>query len=377
MNEKCLFDMSDVDTSRTFYSINLYKYRLLDALSDDEASKICLLLNENNVEELTKRFPRFNYMIYKKSSSLLNHLPIIGRIYAQKRFAKFVNKSGCDCFFSASNIDYKITSKFGIYKVVVIHDIKAIWEGKGFWGKIIQKQRVSNYYKRLVNNSSMAIAISNFTKQNILDNIVGVKEDKICVVYNSVVLAPSSEIVSNLPSCGYLLYVNSLDEYKNLGTLVKAYNLIKEQTRQDLVVVGNPNDYWYSKLLPFIEKNKFTDRVHLYCNISNEKLRYLYEKATLFVSPSLNEGFGYTPLEAAICGCPVICSKCEAIPDTTKGMLSYYDNPLDEFELADKIYSLINNRPSEKELLNISLSFRNNYSAKKQKTEILHVLNMV
>lgn len=374
---KCLFDMSDVDTSRTFYSINLYKYRLLDAMSDEEASKICLLLNDSNVDVLRKRFSRFNYIIYKKPSSFLIHLPIIGRIYNKNSFAKFVNKSGCDCFFSASNIDYKITSKFSIYKVVVIHDIKAIWEGKGFWSKIIQKHRVLNYYKRLVNNSSMTIAISNFTKQNILNNIIGVEKDKLCVVYNSVVVSPTSEVVSNLPSCGYLLYVNSLDEYKNLGTLIKAYNLLKERTSQELVIVGNPNDYWYSKLLPFIEENKFADRVHLLCNISDEKLRYLYENATLFVSPSLNEGFGYTPLEAAICGCPVICSKCEALPDTTKGMLSYYDNPLDEFELADKIYFILNNRPSEKELLNISLCLRKNYSAQKQKTEILHVLNML
>lgn len=367
--------MSDVDPNRRFYSINLYKYRFLESLSADEKSKFVLLLNTANYKVFHKKYPEFKYVVFSHKDSLVDNIPFLNMVNARNEFRRFVHGTGCDCFFSASNIDYKITSRFDIHKVIVVHDIKSIWEGHGFWGRLVQKIRVSGYYRSLINNSNVAVAISNFTKDNIINSIPRVCTRKIKVIYNSVIVADNPEPIDT-HSEKYILYVNTLDEYKNIITLIKAIATLAEENNIVLYIVAAPNEYWNNVVLPFIEQSKMKDRVRIFSNVPDTQLRYLYENASLFVSPSLNEGFGYTPLEAAICKCPVICSQCEALPDTTLGELNYYSDPMDYYELANEIKRVINSKKNEFELDRISQLFEERYSAEKQKNLLLEALKM-
>ena len=373
---KCLFDMSDLDTSKKYYSINLYKYRILDAIQEKDYSKILLILNDSNVEYITKKYPYFKYVIYTEKKDILSKIPLINHYIASIRFAAFINNIGGGTFFTASNIDYKITKRLKIRKVCVIHDIKAIWEGNSIIKKLLQIYRVKNYYRKLINNSDVTIAISNFTRQNILENISGINEKKLVVIYNSVVVSEKSIKPAGFNNSDYILYVNSLDEYKNIVTLVKSFILLKDRITNDLVIVASPNEYYRTTIIPLIEKAKITHRVHLYSNVPDYELHYIYEHARIFVSPSLNEGFGYTPLEAAICMCPVLCSKCEALPDTTQGKLNYYEKATDEKELANRLYSLINNQVDKEDLANISKYFNSVYSPSKHQSELFKVLKL-
>lgn len=108
-------------------------------------------------------------------------------------------------------------------------------------------------------------------------------------------------------------------------------------------------------------------------NLSEEALKYLYEHAQLFISPSLREGFGYTPIEAAICKCPVICSRCEALPDTTQNKLIYYHPPQDTKALGDTIMHTLQNPPSSRQLNQISADYTNAYSCSKQVQDFMYL----
>ena len=101
-------------------------------------------------------------------------------------------------------------------------------------------------------------------------------------------------------------------------------------------------------------------------NLKDEELRFLYEHASVFVSCSQHEGFGYTPIEAAICCCPVICTKCEAIPETTMMLLNYYEPAEDDKELAKCIKSVLEKPRDFQTLKAISDIFRREYSPEKQ-----------
>lgn len=129
--------------------------------------------------------------------------------------------------------------------------------------------------------------------------------------------------------------------------------------------------------MPFIKEHGFENRVHVLFGISDEELRYLYENADLFVTTSTHEGFGYTPIEAAIYKCPVISTRCEALSDTTQGKFTYLDSPFDDDKLSTLMLEIIKKGKDMVLLMKISEFFKNMYDVHKQKDQILKVLSEV
>lgn len=129
--------------------------------------------------------------------------------------------------------------------------------------------------------------------------------------------------------------------------------------------------------MPFIKEHGFENRVHVLFGISDEELRCLYENADLFVTTSTHEGFGYTPIEAAIYKCPVISTRCEALADTTQGKFTYLDSPFDDDKLSTLMLEIIKKEKDMVLLMKISEFFKNMYDVHKQKDEILKVLGEV
>ena len=76
----------------------------------------------------------------------------------------------------------------------------------------------------------------------------------------------------------------------------------------------------------------------------------------------MDEGFGLTPVEAAICKIPVLTTKEASLYEATRGLVHYYDKPKDYLELADKISSIIEKTDSVDELESISKKLKEAYS---------------
>ena len=133
-----------------------------------------------------------------------------------------------------------------------------------------------------------------------------------------------------------------------------------------MVFVGKTTSYWKKQILHYIEKHDLSNRVIQFQNLDNKELQYIYNRASLFISTSKREGFGYTPIEAAISKIPVVCSTCEALPYSTQKLLNYY-TPVDDYNiLASKMRDLLKNPPSKEHLNAIATKFKNDYSSQKQ-----------
>ena len=76
-------------------------------------------------------------------------------------------------------------------------------------------------------------------------------------------------------------------------------------------------------------------------------MRYLYTHADLFVSPSLKEGFGWTPIEAVIMKTPTIVSDISVFKEVTCGKIPMF-NPYSPDNLAIHMKDMLTNPPSEK-----------------------------
>jgi glycosyltransferase involved in cell wall biosynthesis len=144
----------------------------------------------------------------------------------------------------------------------------------------------------------------------------------------------------------YLLAVGSLNPTKNFTLLLKAYLSSKFSEQFPLVIVGA------------INKDVFRSVGDIpHCNnvlwlgpVPDAQLRALYEHAAVFVFPSLYEGFGIPPLEAMICGCPVVASNSSSIPEVCGDAALYFD-PCDQWALKSAIQSLLTNNLSRSNLI--------------------------
>jgi glycosyltransferase involved in cell wall biosynthesis len=140
----------------------------------------------------------------------------------------------------------------------------------------------------------------------------------------------------SLPA-SFMLYVGTVEPRKNIGGLARARALLPDSLRRQypLVVCGARG--WYSSsILDEVRALPGSDSIQFIGFADHEDMPALYSLATLFVYPSLYEGFGYPPLEAMSCGVPVITSNTSSLPEVV-GDAGIMVDPRDDASLARSI----------------------------------------
>lgn len=373
---RVLIDMTYVTAiSDLQKSIPIWLLRILDNIPSQNRKDFSLLIFPQMEEYFRNKYSGFTLIEFIPKGAIFPSPSFLQYILCAKRLKKILSIKRFDCLFLQGGVAKYFYFKHNEKVIVVEHDMKILKDRMpgilGAYNRQMARHTAFKYWGYV----DKVLAISQFTKEDILSLCPSLSPEKIEVVYNSVVLPSQSQKSNNLPEGGYLLYVNTLQEYKNVATLIKAYNLIKDRTDLPLVLVGKSTDYWENVMLPYIFENRFENRIIRLEGLSNEELRYLYEHATLFITPSTHEGFGYTPIEAAMCECPVISSKCEALPESTRGLLNYYEPATDERVLGEVILNTIANLPLKESLRRISDEYRTVYSPENQLKGIMELIN--
>jgi glycosyltransferase involved in cell wall biosynthesis len=96
----------------------------------------------------------------------------------------------------------------------------------------------------------------------------------------------------------------------------------------------------------------------------------MYSGASLFVFPSLYEGFGLDPLEAMACGAPVVCSNRTSLPEVV-GDAAITVDPDDTHALVAAMRSVLTNSSLREDLRKKSLQRAAQFSWRKTATETL------
>ncbi len=229
----------------------------------------------------------------------------------------------------------------------------------------IKKMGYEQVLKKAINSSEKIIAVSNFTKEDIIKYFPQAAP-KIKVIYESCEntkfelklkrnkIPDSSKVV--LEKYGlkkpYLLYVGAAYPHKNLENLLLAFKIIKEKLKKNrlsLVLVGG-EDYFYEKIKIFTKRKKIKDVIFPGLVKEESYLREIYAGSEMFVFPSLYEGFGLPPLEAMKIGVPVVCSRVASLPEIL-GEAAYYFNPQSPKDIAAKVIKVLNNHKFRKDLI--------------------------
>ncbi len=221
-------------------------------------------------------------------------------------------------------------------KIVVIHDVS--W--KHFPYTVSKKFYL--WYKFLIpkiaKNSKLLFTVSDFSKKDLIKEL-NINKDKIEIIYNSV--SDNFKFLS-LSRKKNILSVASLQPYKNLEGLIKAFILLKDKTKFSdfkLVLVGGYNKKVFSNTKIF-ELSEGRNDIVFPGYLSDDELIKYYNKASLFVFPSFFEGFGIPPLEAMACGCPCVVSNVASLPEVC-GDAAYYVNPYDIDDIARGIEKVL------------------------------------
>jgi glycosyltransferase involved in cell wall biosynthesis len=134
----------------------------------------------------------------------------------------------------------------------------------------------------------------------------------------------------NLPS-HYILFLGTIEPRKNIEGLIDAFVVFQKEFPQYHLVISGAHGWKNKRILAAIEKNK---NVQYIGYVASQDKSMLYCGATVFVYPSLYEGFGFPVLEAFASGVPVITSARSSLPEIA-GDAAYYVNPYNSLEIAE------------------------------------------
>ncbi len=223
-------------------------------------------------------------------------------------------------------------------QMVTIHDAAVAEYPQAYswafrtWYRILF--RISGRYAEKI------LTVSNFSKCQINKHFY-ISLDKIKVTYNGIdhmerIVADES-IIGDLKICDekFVLAVSSQNLTKNFPLIVRTAKLLPNVK---FVIVGGNN-----KTVFKTENNKQLANVIYTGYVSDEKLVSLYRHASVFVYPSLYEGFGIPPLESMYCGCPVIVSTCASLPEVC-GDAALYCSPHNSDMLKEMIEKILTDK---------------------------------
>jgi glycosyltransferase involved in cell wall biosynthesis len=199
----------------------------------------------------------------------------------------------------------------------------------------------------LMRRAGIVATVSRFSASELM-KLVGVRAEGIELIQGAgdhiLRAAADTQVLQRLGLAGqpYVLAVGSRTPNKNFTGVAQAAALIKDLGCK-VVAAGGSN----SRVFNGIELHD--DALVLAGYVTDGELRALYENAACFVFPSLYEGFGLPPLEAMLCGCPVIVSDRASLPEVC-GRAALYCNPDDPAAIAAKLRSVLTSRALQSEL---------------------------
>lgn len=219
--------------------------------------------------------------------------------------------------------------------------------------------------------SDRIIADSESTKEDLI-TCYRIPKEKITTIP-----VAADKIYSKLPECDvqkirekyslfipFVLYVGTIEPRKNIILILEAFSHLQKSIPDLELVIAGKKGWYYEEIFQKLNTLHIQNKVKFLGYVPLPDLPGLYNAATIFVYPSLYEGFGIPPLEAMQCGTPVITSNVSSLPEVMgeKGLMVPPDDP---FALHRAMKKIIQDRSFREEQIKYGLERSRQFSWKR------------
>ncbi|HEY1305785.1 MAG TPA: glycosyltransferase family 1 protein [Vicinamibacterales bacterium] len=217
--------------------------------------------------------------------------------------------------FGLSQLEAPLVGSRGI---VMVHDLIP-------WLFRDTHPRQYHFYRRCLGRAlRRALAVitpSQATKDDVCRHY-GIEGDRVHVIHHGIPVPISAGMDADRPGVPYILWIGHLNPMKNLPALLAAFQMIEQQTDAHLVIAGEGSQV---DVGAFGVDGRSLARVKVLGPVSEADKIALLDRASVLVSPSLYEGFGFPPLEAMARGCPVVAARRGALPEVCADAALFVD----------------------------------------------------
>lgn len=273
---------------------------------------------------------------------------------SEKTYTEIVKESGASLIFESSNVNGKFWSKVNCPVLGVIHGLRALELPLDLF-ELKYKQSLKNVLKSILKRVSKKIRLKR--QKSFVNSSLNADNISIITVSNHsaaafkvffpeykkevpVFYSPSTsflETKNRVFNDRYFLLVSANRPMKNNLRAIMALDMLFSnglagEYRVKVTGVKDANAFKY--------KIKNPGKFDFLGYVDEQDLDQLYHDAYCFIYPTLNEGFGYPPLEAMHYGIPVLTSANTAVPEVCGGSVIYF-NPFSVEEIMNRIIQIL------------------------------------
>jgi glycosyltransferase involved in cell wall biosynthesis len=357
-----------------------YLLHLLHALAEVDQHNSYILLDKQPFNEMAGTLPTFRHIVTPVPRLARRNASIENLMWEQFTSPSAARNIGVDLL----HVPYFAPPFFPrTPSVITIHDIIPLRMPQ--YRADPKMKAYLQLITRAARKATMIITVSQHAKQDMLDALK-LPAERIRVIYEAAGKEyhpiSDTDVLSRVQARyglhgRYILYLGGLDQRKNVLQLVRAFAQIYHQLGDpdlQLLIAGNPDKSRGSLFpdpRPVAADLGITSQI-IYRFIEEEDKPAIYSGASVFVFPSLYEGFGLTPLEAMSCGTPVICSNRTSLPEVVGDAAINFD-PDNIREMVQAIHSVLTNDQLQVDLRARSLKRASQFNWQKTAAETIDV----
>jgi glycosyltransferase involved in cell wall biosynthesis len=334
-----------------------YLVHLLQALAEVDQENEYILLGPHTIPQKTEKLIKFPHVVRPVPGLARRNSSIENLVWEQFTAPSAAYKADVDLY----HIPYFAPPFFPRTPgVITIHDVIPL--------RLPQYRtdpKMKAYLQLITlaaHKATLIITISQHAKHDMVDALK-LPAERIRVIYEAAgdeyQPITDSEVQANTRvryglNDRYILYLGGLDLRKNVPQLVRAFAHLNQQIcdpNLQLLIAGNPDKFngsLFPDPRPIAADLGITGQI-IYRFIEEEDKPAIYRGASVFVFPSLYEGFGLAPLEAMSCGAPVVCSNRTSLPEVTGDAAISFD-PENMREMVQAMYSVLTNNELQTDL---------------------------